>query len=267
MYPVLFSIAGFQLSSFSIFFILAWCVFSFVFWKSLRDEGVGEEHIFDLTFWATIAALIAARGGFVLTHWDQFDGAYLRIVALWVAPGMSLLVGLAAGLAVMVRMGKRRKVRVGAILDAFSLAIPGALIVGEVGSLLDGSQIGRATNLPWAIRYVGLPEARHPYQLYLILALAMVLVAVGWISERARRRKWPLGSTGVGFFLLFAPLVFGLEFLKDNQVYWYRLSANQWLALVLFVAAAVNWYAYIGGKFIVREFSRRMYERIPKRRS
>ncbi len=267
MYPVLLSIAGFGLSSFSIFFILAWSVFSFVFWKSLRDEGVGEEHIFDLTFYATIAALIGARLGFVVTHWEQFAGAILKIAALWVAPGMSLLGGLVVGLAVMVALGKRAKVRVGAILDAFSLAMPGALVVGEVGSLLDGSEVGKAANVAWAIRYVGLPEPRHPYQLYMVAALVVILIAVGWMSTRARQKKWALGSVGVGFFLLFASAIFGLEFVKDSHVYWYTLSANQWAALVLLCAAVGAWYVYAGGKFIVRQMVRSIYGRIPKRRT
>ncbi len=267
MYPVLLSIAGFQLSSFSIFFILAWSVFSFVFWKSLRDEGVGEEHIFDLTFYATLVALIAARLGFVLFHWDQFAEAILKVVAIWVAPGMSLLAGLGAGLAAMVILGKRAKVRVGAVLDAWGLAVPGALVVGMVGSLLDGSEVGRLTHAAWAIRYVGLPEARHPYQLYMIAGLLFILLVVGWMSERAQRKKWALGSVGVGFFLLFTTLTFGLEFFKESQVYWYGVSANQWAALVLFCASCGVWYSYTGGKFIVRQSLRWLYAKIPKRRS
>lgn len=267
MYPTLLSIAGFRLSSFSIFFILAWCVFSFVFWKSLRDEGVEEERIFDLTFYGTLAALIGARAGFVAIHWEQFAGAFLKVVALWVAPGLSLLAAVAVGLGVMILLARRAKVRVGAVLDAFGLAIPGTLIVGAVGSLLDGSEIGRVTNARWAIRYVGLPDGRHPYQIYEIVLLLVILVVVGWMTDQARRKKWALGSVGVGFFFLWALCIFGLEFLKDSGVYWYSLSANQWAALVLFSAAFGAWYVYTGGKFVIRQLLRSMYGRIPKSRS
>lgn len=265
MYPTLVSITGFHLSSFSIFFILAWCVFSFVFWKSLRDEAVEEEHIFDLTFYGTLVALVAARMVFVVFHWDLFVGAVLKIAALWVAPGLSLMSAIIAALTAMVLIGKRRKVRIGAILDAFGLALPGALVVGTVGSLLDGSDVGKVTNAAWAIRYIGLPEPRHPYQIYQIAALVMILLVVGFLTIQARRKKWALGSVGVGFFLLWSPALFVLEFFKDSRIYWYSLSANQWAALLLFSVSVGAWYAYTGGKFIVQEIIITIYAKFPKR--
>lgn len=278
MYPTLLSIGGFHLSSFSIFFILAWCVFSFVFWKSLRDEGVEEEHIFDLTFYGTLVGLVGARVGFVAFHWDQFTGAILKIVALWVTPGLSLVGAVVAGLGVMIVLARRAKVRVGAILDAFGLAIPGAFVVGAVGSLLDGSEVGKVTSVSWAIRYVGLPEPRHPYQMYEIAAFLAVLIVMGWMTGQGRWHKWALGSVGVGFFLLWATVLFGLEFVKDTRIYWYALSANQWAALVLFCAAGAAWYRYSGGKFVVGDlvrgargamtrFAQKVYAKLPKRRS
>lgn len=252
MYPILFSIAGFHLSSFSIFLILAWCVFSFVFWKSLREEGTSEERIFDLTFYGSLAAFVASRVGFVLTHWDLFTGVMLKVIALWVAPGLSLVAAVTAGLAAMIVLARRAKVRVGLVLDAVGLALPGALVVGAVGSLLDGTVVGRATSLPWAIRYVGHSQSRHPYQVYEIIALALILAAIGWMTDRARTKKWALGSVGVGFFLLWTTVSFGLEFVRDSRIYWHSLSANQWAALVLFSVAVAAWYMYTGGKFMVR---------------
>ena len=266
MYPILFSISGFHLSSLSIFLILAWCVFSFIFWKSLRDEGVEEERIFDLTFYGTLAAFVAARLGFVAFHFDQFSDTLLKIVALWVSPGLSLICGVFASLATMIFFGKRAKVRIGTILDTFGLTFPGALILGTVGSLLDGSDVGKIAAVPWSIRYVGLPEPRHPYQIYQIASLVVILVVIGYLTSQARSKKWALGTVGIGFFLLWAVTLFALEFFKDSRIYWYSLSANQWAALVLFSAASGAWYAYAGGKFVIRRVWTIIYAKFPKRR-
>lgn len=267
MYPILLSIAGFHLSSFSVFIILSWCVFSFIFWKSLLEEGVAEEHIFDFMFYATLVCIVGARIGFVFFHWDQFAGTTLRIVALWVAPGLSLFAGVGCALATMGILSKRYKVRIGAVVDAFGLALPGALIVGSVGSLLDGAEIGKPARLFWSIRYVGLPEFRHPYQLYAIFSLIIIFLIVGFLWERRQSMKLSMGAVGIGFFLLWAPCIFALEYFKDNRIYWYSLSANQWMALVLFSLAFGVWYVYSGGKFVVREIVRNIYGRIPKRHS
>lgn len=267
MYPILLSIGGFHLSSLSVFIILSWCVFSFVFWKSLLEEGVAEEHIFDLMFYATLVCIVGARIGFVFFHWDQFVPALLRVVALWIAPGLSLYAGIGSALATMIILAKRYKVRIGAVVDAFGLALPGALIVGSVGSLLDGAEIGKSARHFWSIRYVGLPELRHPYQLYAILSLIIIFVAVGFLWERRESKRFAMGAVGIGFFLLWAPFIFALEYFKDNHIYWYNLSVNQWMALVLFSLAIGVWYVYSGGKFVVREIVRSIYGRIPKRHS
>lgn len=266
MYPTLFTIGTTNISSFSIFLILAWCVASFVFWKSLRDQAVLEESIFDLTFYATIAALAASRAWFVILHWPDFSSSFLKIVALWVAPGLSLLAGVTAGLGVMMIGAKRMKIRLGMIVDALGIALPGAFIVGLVGSLLDGGMVGRAANVAWAVRYLGVSEPRHPVQLYEIAALVCILIAVGIVSEHARRQKWPLGSTGLTFFFLWPIAVFALEFFVSSDVYWYGISADGWGALLLFFGTLGVWLAYAGGKYIVFHWLKKIYAKLPKRR-
>lgn len=278
MYPILFTIGGAHIASFSIFLILSWCVYSFVFWKSLRDEAVLEERIFDLTFYGTIVALIAARAWYIISHWSIFSSALIKIPALWVAPGLSLMAGIIGALIVVMMLSKRMKLRLGLVLDGIGVAFSGALIVGSVGSFLDGGMVGRVASVPWAVRYVGLPELRHPYQLYMLGILVVILVIVGVVSERAKRVKWPLGSAGLTFFILWSMGIFALEFVREPDVYWYGLSADQWIALVLFFATVSIWYRYAGGKFVVGNFMRgargaimrlvqKMYAKLPKRRS
>ncbi|MBI5620345.1 prolipoprotein diacylglyceryl transferase [Candidatus Gottesmanbacteria bacterium] len=276
MYPTLFTLGGVHIASFSIFLILGWCVFSFVFWKSLRDDGVLEERIFDLTFYATTAGLVVARAWYVLIHWGNFSGSLIKIPALWVAPGMSLMAGVIAGLLVMLSIAKRMKIRLGTVVDAVGLALPGALIVGSIGSLLDGGSLGRVAGVPWAIRYVGLPELRHPYPIYMAATLVIILLVMGFVSERAKSWKWPLGLPGLLFFFLWSIGIFVLEYVRESDVYWYTVSAQGWEALVLFFGVVGVWYAYCGGKFIVRERvhkvketcmhgSRYIYAKFPKR--
>ena len=94
MFPILFTIGTVSLYSTSLMTVLAWLVFSFLFWRGLRAQGATEDHIFDLTFYATIVAFVAARAGYIVTHWDVFAGkSSLLMLALWVAPGLSWLCG------------------------------------------------------------------------------------------------------------------------------------------------------------------------------
>src|SRR3990172_8092450 len=98
MYPILLSVGPIHIFSLSVFLILAWSAWSFLFWRHLRAEGVGDERIFTLMFSATVVVFVASRAGFVATHWHLFSDNLLKIVALWVQPGLSLYSGITAAL-------------------------------------------------------------------------------------------------------------------------------------------------------------------------
>lgn len=252
MFPLLVTIAGFHLYSLSVALVFAWMVFSFLFWRALRNQGVGEEEIFDLTFYATIFMFIGARIGYVLTHWEIFTNHLLRIAVVWVYPGLSLFGGLLMGLLVLVYLSRRFKVRLGHIMDAFGLAYGYAFIIGAIGSLMDGTYVGLESRLPWAIRYVGHTGLRHPVQLYEIIAMAGILLILFFIGKRAKVHKWPYGLFGLWFFMLYAPVMFGLEFFKDTHVYLAYLRANQWVLVALLAETMGALYVRGGGREAIR---------------
>ncbi len=252
MYPVLISLGPIHIFSFSVLLLLSWLAFSFLFWKFLRAAATVEERIFDLTFYATLAAIVGGRLGFVLTHPELFSDSLLKIVALWVAPGLSLYGGLFAAMLTLVYLARRYKVRLGLVLDALALSLPAAFLWGTLGALLDGSYVGKITSLPWAIRYVGNVGKRHPVQLYEMIAFAVIIIVVLVLQKRSVKNKWPYGLVGVWFFLIWSVVMFALEFLKDTSVYWMSLSANQWVLIIIFGEALGAFYVRGGGREAIR---------------
>lgn len=278
MYPILFSLGPLHIFSLSVFLILAWIVFSFLFWRALRRWGVAEDRIFDLTFYATLTAVVAARAGFVLLNLDLFvDDTFLKILAVWVAPGFWFYAGLTGALATLVFLTRRSKVRLGLVLDAVAAALPVSLIVAKIGSLLDGAEVGKLADLPWALRYVGYAGRRHPVQLYEIGAIMAVAILVAYLIRRSEREKWPYGLVGVWFFAVFSPLMFLLEFVKEASVYWLSVSVNQWVLIGFFAEAIGALYVRGGGREVLRPAARTLvtklkkgalalYAKIPRRR-
>ncbi len=231
MFPVLFSFGPLHIFSFSIFFIFAWIVFSFYFWKRLRDDGIDEEKIFDLTFAISLAALVFARLWFVLTHWDLFQKTLLKIVTLWVQPGLDLTAGLVGALLVGLYLCKRLKVKSSYFIDALARSFPVAMFLGLIGALLDGSSVGIKSSLPWAVSYIGHAGARHPVQVYELLALVLFTIFVQLRAYRGVRRMWDYGSVGLLFLIYYGIVMFCLELIVDSHVYWYSLTPSQWLWL------------------------------------
>jgi len=263
MHPILIAIGHFHIYSLSVFFVLSWLVFSFLFWRELRTDGVDDDKIFDLMFYATLAGIVVSRAGFVVTHWNLFADTWLRIFAIWVQPGFTLYGAIAGTLITLVLLSRREKVRLGTVLDAFAMSFPGAMLIGLIGGLLDGSVVGKISHLPWAIRYVGVVGRRHPIQLYEILACIVMIVILWVLSQKSTKEKWAYGVVGVWFFLLFSVLMFPLEFAKESRVYW-TLSANQWILIALFAEALGAFYVRGGGREAIRPFINRIEIRIGK---
>lgn len=252
MYPVLLQAGPVHIYSLSIFLVLAWLTFSFLFWRVLRSSGIDEDKIFDLTFYATIMAFVAARSAFVATHWELFSDTLLKIVALWVTPGLSWYGALFGGVATLVSMSRGIKVRLGLVLDALANSLPAALIVGLVGAFLDGTIVGRLAELPWALRVMGEVGRRHPVALYEILGLVGIMLAVGLVSRRAARDKRPYGFVGVWFFILYSFIMFLLELSTEARVYWLSLSIAQWVLVAIFAEAMGALYVRGGGRESIR---------------
>src|SRR3989344_1760891 len=175
MFPILFSIGSIHIFSFSIFLVLSWVIFSFIFWKSLRRNVSDEQQVFDLMFYSTLASLVASRLTFVAFHWQLFADTPLKIFAFWVQPGLSLFGGLFGCIATLLLKMRQYKLRLAFISDALAFSLPSALLVGEIGSFLDGTVVGKATTLPWAVWYVGHLGPRHPVQVYMIVLLLVII--------------------------------------------------------------------------------------------
>lgn len=248
--------AGISVFSLGVFLVLAWFAFSFVFWKILRNMGTPEHRIFDLTFYSTIVALITSRLVFILLHPSLFSDTLLKTVAVWVEPGFSLYGGLIGALATATYLSRRYKIRVAYVLDAWAVAFPIALLIGEIGSFLDGTEVGKATTLPWGILSVGHVGVRHPVQVYEIIILVLLLVLVFFLNRKAKGDKWPFGLVGIWFFFWFSVTAFLIEFVKESSVYWLSLTPNQWILVAIFAESMGAMYVRGGGREKLRPFLR-----------
>lgn len=254
-----FVIDHWTLSVMNILIVFAWGAFSFLLWRGLRNGGVDEDRIFDLTFYATLMSLIAARVGFVVAHWEVFAGkSLLLIAAMWVSPGLSWLGALIGGLGVFIALSRSYKVRLGLVLDTLAVSLPLPIIIGEVASLISGSEKGTPTLLPWAIRVGSDTALRHPVQFYEMIMMAALSIIVYRLGRVAVRKKWPFGILGIWYFLLYAIFEFVLEFTKVTRVYWGHLSANQWVLIGIFAESLGVLYIRGGGRERMRPLGTRI---------
>ncbi|MBI4064867.1 prolipoprotein diacylglyceryl transferase [Candidatus Gottesmanbacteria bacterium] len=277
MYPILFSVGGLSIYSFSIFLVMSWCVWSFLFWKKLRTFAVADERIFDIMFYATLVTIFFSRLTFVLTHQVSFADNWLKVGALWIAPGLSFYGALISGVFALFLLSKRYTLRFGYVLDSFVMSFPIAMIVGLFGSFLDGTTIGLSSNLPWAVTYVGHLTKRHPVQLYEILVYASLACMVFLLEKKSDKDHWPYGIVATWYFFASALLMFGVEFFKESDFFIAELRFNQWILIAIFAESLGILYMVGGGKqaigrilvkifYKTRLFAGGIYAKISKKR-
>lgn len=157
-------------------------------------------------------------------------------LAQWVfggTAGKTVLGGIAGGyLSVILykhHLGIRRPTG-----DLFAVAVSAGETVGRWGCFFGGCCYGKACALPWAVNQHG--EYRHPTQLYLSGANALILVAL-WRFDKAHPPENGL------FYLqgiLYCAARFGIEFFREGPPPVWGLTLAQWACLAGFTFFAVQ---------------------------
>ena len=173
------------------------------------------------------AGLLGGLIGANLTQW-----VYVHLVPGG-EPGKTVLGGIAGGyLSVLLfkrYIGIRRPTG-----DLFAVAISAGETVGRWGCFFGGCCYGKACTILWAVHQHG--AWRHPTQLYLSGANALILVAL-WRFDKAHPPENGL------FYLqgvLYSAARFVIEFFRDGPPPVWGLTGAQWACLVGFAFFGVR---------------------------
>lgn len=231
MYPILFRIGDFEVTSFGVMVAIGALVGLWVFRRELARSGLPES--------ATDAAVGGVLGGLagakLLWTFEHAGEAPLMSLVLS-RGGMSWFGGLIGGLAVGLWVMWRRRLPIVATLAAATPALAVGHAIGRIGCFLVGDDYGRPSDLPWAVAFPqGLPPTDvpvHPTQLYEMAALAIV----AWALVRWRRRGVP-DAVVLGRYLVLAGTIrFAIEFIRVNVRVLGPLTVAHLVSLALVVA-------------------------------
>ncbi len=230
MFPVLFQIGGFEVTSFGLMVGLGAVAGAWLFARELDARGLGQAANLALV------ALIAGMAGAKLLWVGEHFGEEPTLDLLTSRGGLSwfggLVGGVAAGLAVV---GYRRWPMV-PLLAAAAPAVALGQALGRIGCFLVGDDYGVPTRLPWGVAFPrGLPPTTvpvHPTQLY----EAAFLAALTWVLVRWRRHGVPDRVLLGRYCLLAGVFRFLLEFVRVNVRVAAGLTVAQYAAILLALA-------------------------------
>lgn len=233
MYPVLFRIGSFEITSFGAFVALGALIGLWIFRRELRLADL-PEHAAD----AALAGLFGGLAGAKLLWVSEHLGEEPFFDLLFSRGGMSWFGGFAGGLLAGIVTIRAKGLPLVRVLAAATPALAIGHAIGRVGCLLVGDDYGTPTDLPWGVAFPeGLPPTTarvHPTMMY----EAILLVPLAWMLIRMRRQ--PVADRVVlAVYLIAAGLIrFAIEFLRINERVAGPLSVAH-IAALLAVAAGL----------------------------
>jgi phosphatidylglycerol:prolipoprotein diacylglycerol transferase len=230
MYPVLFRLGSFDITSFGAMVALG-AVFGILLLRSeMVRSGLDGGKGIDAALVGVLGGLAGAKLLYVVEHWAEplSDTLLSR-------GGMSWFGGLTGGVLAGLAMVAYARLPLMTVMSAAAPALAVGQAVGRIGCFLVGDDYGRATSLPWGIAFPqGLPPTMdrvHPTQLYeftLLLGIAGVLM---WL-----RRRGTADRVVVAWYLVLAGgMRFLIELVRVNQVVVAGLTTAQLFSVALVV--------------------------------
>lgn len=231
MYPVLFRIGDFEITSFGVLVAVGALVGLWIFRRELVRAGF-PENAADTGLAGVFGGVAGAKLLWVFEHLDEapfFDLLFSR-------GGMSWFGGFAGGLLAGIVLMSLRRLPVVPVLSAAAPALAIGHAIGRVGCLLVGDDYGTPTDLPWGIAFPeGLPPTDvpvHPTMMY----EAIALVPFAWVLIRMRRAGTS-DRVVLGTYLAGAGIIrFAIEFLRINERVLGPLSVAHIASLLAIVA-------------------------------
>ena len=211
MYPVIFRIGSFEVTSFGVMVAVGAMVGLWLFRRELLKSGLPESAA-DSALAGLIGGIVGAKLLYVAENMS--DAPVLDL--LTDRGGMSWFGGLVGGVGAGLLMMALKKWPPIPVLSAATPALALGHLLGRIGCFLVGDDYGRPTTMPWGVAFPeGLPPTDvpvHPTQLYEAAFLALLT----WLLIRWRRRG-VADATVVGRYLVLAGgFRFALEFVRIN---------------------------------------------------
>jgi phosphatidylglycerol:prolipoprotein diacylglycerol transferase len=211
LYPVLFRLGSFEITSFGVMVALGALIGLWVFRRELTRAGLPDAAL-DAAVYGLVGGLLGAKLLYVFEHLDEssFFALFLD------RGGMSWFGGFVGGLLAGYFTIRRRRWPLVPVLAAATPALAVGQLLGRIGCFLVGDDYGKPTTLPWGVAFPrGLPptfDRVHPTQLYEAAFLALLT----WILIRWRR-KGIADRTVLGrYFVIAGAFRFLLEFVRVN---------------------------------------------------
>jgi phosphatidylglycerol:prolipoprotein diacylglycerol transferase len=260
MFPILFRIGSFEVTSFGLMMFLSFIVGAWLLGKQLQRYGVPKDYAWDMLAWIAIGGVLGAKLWYLALNYQDLAANPVR--ELTSRGGLVWYGGLVGGVLAYYLQVKARKLPMAVMYDGTAPALAAAYGVGRMGCFLVGDDYGRYTtswigiafpegappttaatlrelgsNVPAEIPGTAIVEV-IPTQLFEVAA-GFIMFAILWQVGKRQLRTGQLFSL---FLVLYAIERFFIEFVraKGDRVI-AGLSTSQIASMLLLLVGTYLW--------------------------
>lgn len=241
MFPELFRIGDFSISTFGVMLATAFLVGTWITARRMAEEGLDPEK-------ATVILIYVMAGGIAGSKLYFAVDVSLRegipfTSLLFARDGITWYGGLILATAVGAIGCRRNGIPIKTFADCTAVAGAVGQAIGRVGCFLVGDDYGAPTDLPWGVTFPrGAPptlDPVHPTQLY---EIAWLLCVAALLWKRRHRSPFLFGEyvalNGLGRMVI--------EIWRVNPKMALGLTEPQWIGGGLVVLGVSGWLYYRG---------------------
>ncbi len=222
MYPELFRISDFPVTTYGIFLAVGMLLALFAASRLAARDGLPRERIYDLGLWTLVSALIGSKVLMLLVE-DN-----VNILSLdFLRSGGVFYGGLLGGFFAVVLLVRLYKLPFWKVADALAPGVALGQAFGRQGCFAAGCCWGKHTDLPWGVHftdlghdYTGVPVVGpdgtdlflHPTQLIESFTMLAVFGFLFWLH---RRKKFD-GQILIAYGIIYSVFRFLIEFIRDD---------------------------------------------------
>lgn len=220
MDPAIFSIGGFQLRYYGLFFALGFILSYYLMLSYFKVEKLASKDLDRLTTYIVLGTVFGARIGHVIFYQPEFflENPF-EIFMVWHGGLASHGGAIGVLIAVLLFQIKWKQRSYLWLLD--KVVIPTAMVgvLIRLGNLMNSEIYGYETKLPWGFifEHVGETLPKHPTQIYEAFCYLAIFIFL-YLFDKKKSGKIKEGVV-FGYFLItvFASR-FLIEFVKETQV-------------------------------------------------
>ncbi len=241
MYPELFKIGNFTISSYGVMAAIAFLAGYWISSLEFKRRGLDERLLGNFLIAAMVGGMIGAKIVYVFENVPLSELMRNPIPHLFSRGGFTYYGGFFGGALLMWIVALKNKMSFWILGDAIAPALAIGYAFARIGCLLVGDDYGVQSGLPWAIAFPnGLPptmERVHPTQIYEVILSAIIFVYL-W---KIRKKEAPTGWLFSSFLILTGIERFLVEIVRDTTPSPIpHISIAQLMSIVLILVGIVK---------------------------